>query len=108
MPSGVKATLRGVSPSPKLVKISSKESVSSLIDISVGVGSARMAVGAIGVNVGGIDIWVAVGGEEVVAVGKTSIEKVQAFNNNMVNMKPRNGRNQLLCFIAFSLSAVLI
>src|SRR6185503_7608843 len=102
-PSGVKARLRGASPSPKLVKISSRESVSTLIDMSVGVGRERIEVGATGVNVGGTNVCVAVGREEV--VGKTSTEKVQALNS-MINMKSMTGRNHLCCFIAFSLSAV--
>src|SRR4026209_376054 len=69
-PSGVKAIVRGDSPSPKLVKISSNESVSALIEMSVGVGRERIEVGATGVNVGGTDVCAAVGREEEV-VGKT-------------------------------------
>jgi len=74
--------------------------------MSVGVGRERIAVGAMGVNVGGMDVCAAVGREEVVAVGKTSTEKVQAFSNSVVNMQPMIGRNHLHCFIAFSLSAM--
>ena len=72
--------------------------------MSVGVGRERTEVGATGVNVGGMGVCVAVGREEVVAVGKTSTEKVQAFNNSVVNMQPMIGRNHLRCFIVFSLS----
>jgi len=87
------------------VKISSKESVSTLIDMSVGVGREAIEVGATDVNVGGTDVCVAVGREEA-AVGKTSTEKVQAFSNSVVNMQPMIGRNHLRCFIASSLSAM--
>src|SRR5215207_133563 len=58
--SGMKAKLRVNSPSPKLVKISSRESVSGLIEMSVGVGRKIIEVGATGVNVGGPDNCVAV------------------------------------------------
>src|SRR5215210_2110353 len=82
VPSCVKAKLRGTSPSPMLVKISSIESVSTLIEMSVEVGRARIAVGAIGVNVEGMEVCAAVGRKDV-GVGKISTEKVQAFSNRV-------------------------
>src|SRR6185436_1723937 len=94
--------------SPKLVKISSRESVSTLIDMSVGVGRRGIAVGRTIVGIEGMDVSVTVGGEAV-GVDKISIEKVQAFSNSVANMQPMIGRiscNPLRCFIAFSLSAM--
>ena len=73
--------------------------------MSVGVIRGRTEVGAAAVNVGGRDVCVAVGGEEV-GVDKTSTEKLHAFSNIALNTKTIIGRYHLRCFIAFSLSAV--
>jgi hypothetical protein len=105
LPSNVKATLRVNSPSPKLVKISRSESVSSLIDMSVGVGKETTEVGATVVNVAGTDVCVEVGSKEE-EVGKTSTEKVQPFSTSMINSQVLNNINHLHCFIIFSLSAI--
>jgi len=109
VPSGVNATLRGDSPASKLVKISSRESISTLIDMSVGVGKEGIEVGATNVGVAGMGVCVAAVGEEV-GVGKTSTEKVQAPSNSMANMQPLISGNHLSCFIvfSFSLSAIYI
>jgi hypothetical protein len=77
------------------------ESVSSRIDISVGVAEAEargisvcVAVGTMGVIVGGMGVGVV----------KTSTEKLQASSDNALNRKRITGKN-LLCFlIAFSLA----
>ena len=105
MPSGMNATLRVNSPSSKLVKISSSESVSSLIEMSVGVGMETTEVGGTVVNVGGTDVCVAVGSKGE-GVGKTSTENVQAFSTSVVNRQLLINNNHLLCFIIFSLSAI--
>jgi hypothetical protein len=76
--------------------------VSALIDMSVGVTEGTMAVGGTGVNGRGIDVCVAVGGEEV-GVDKISTEKLQASSNSPLNTKTMIGSNHLRCFMAFSL-----
>lgn len=60
------------------------EIVLSLIDMSVGVAEGKTGVNGTSVDVGGMGVKV--DGEET-AVGKTSIEKVQALSNNALNTK---------------------
>jgi hypothetical protein len=85
------------------MKISSMETVSSRIDMRVGVAEERIAVDGTGVceAVGGIEKDVSVGGEEV-GVVKTLTEKLQALSNIMVNTQPTISRNHLRGFIALS------
>jgi len=70
--------------------------------MNVGVIEGRLAVGGTGVNVRGIDVCAAVGGEKV-GVVITSTEKLQASSNSALNTKTMIGSNHLRCFMAFSL-----
>jgi len=88
------------------MKISSIESVSLLIEMSVGVaeGGTRVIGTGVRVAVGGSDVNV--GGKEV-GVDKTSTEKLQASSNSALN-KIITVNNCFWCFIAFSLFALWI
>jgi len=81
------------------------EIVPFLIEMRVGVSDGRLAAGGTGVSVGVEETGVKVA-EEVMAVGKTSNEKVQALSSTAPNIKMIIGRNHLCRCIASSLSVL--
>jgi len=97
--------LRGASPALMLIKISSVEIVSDLIDISVGVAEAgSRATGAgVCVAIGGTDVKVA---EAERGVEKTSTEKLQALSSHVLNTNTIAGRDHFRCSIVVSPSVV--
>jgi hypothetical protein len=62
------------------MRFSSRYSVPSRIEISVGVAEGGIEVGGTGVSVEGISIGTSVG-EDVVGIGKISAVKLQALSN---------------------------
>jgi len=71
----------------------------------VGVTEGAIRVGATCVDVGGTAVKV--GGDEV-GVEEASVERPQALSSSALNTKIMIDGNHLLCFILFSLSAMLI
>jgi hypothetical protein len=80
------------------------EVISALIDMNVGVTEGTTAVGgsSVEVDVRGIDVCAAVGGEEV-GVIITSTEKLQASSNSALNTKTMISSDHVRCFMTFSL-----
>jgi hypothetical protein len=81
------------------------EIVSSPIDIGVGVTEGGISVGAADVS----EAYKAgdARGDGEVGVVKNSTEKVQALSTDVLSMKTRSEINDLRCFIASSLFAVV-
>jgi len=80
------------------MKFSSKYSVPSRIDISVGVGEGGMDVGGAGVSVAGRDIGKASDGTGV-KVGRISALKLQAASSSELTIRKVTDSKNLWCFI---------